>query len=136
MIGWGPGGRGNSRICTNGDLCSRLAGGGGVGGFGRVALEHLVELVLVDDNARELVRQLLARAEDVVAANEVDHLDPLGHGGHGSLVEAGAEGGGGCGCRVEDAARLRLAGEAGLIFSPTTRIPVQALGGSVHAHFA
>eukprot|EP00964_Phaeocystis_antarctica_P041448 scaffold23688_cov51-Phaeocystis_antarctica.AAC.2 len=75
----------------------------------------LVELVLVDDDARELVRQLLARAEDIVATGEGGHLDPLSHHAGRRLVKAGAEGGGRRGVHVEDAARLRLAREAGAV---------------------
>jgi len=79
-----------------------------------VAGACLVELVLVDNDARELVRLVLARAEDVVAAGEGGHLDPLGHRSRW-LVKAGKKGGGGRDGGVEDAARLRLAREAGLV---------------------
>ena len=72
--------------------------------------------MLVDNDARELVRQLLARAEDIVATGERGHLDPLSHRGH-RLVKASAEGGGRRDGGVEDAARLCLAREAGLIVS-------------------
>ena len=79
-----------------------------------MAVACLVKLVLVDNDARELVRLVLARAEDIVAAGEGGHLDPLGHRGR-RLVKAGTEGGGGRDGGVEDAARLRLAREAGLV---------------------
>ena len=80
-----------------------------------MAVACLVELVLVDNDARELVRLVHARAEDIVAAGEGGHLDPLGHRGRRRLVKAGAEGDGGRDGGVEDAARLRLAREAGLV---------------------
>ena len=38
----------------------------------------LVELVLIDNDAGELVRLVFARAEDIVASGEGGHLDPLG----------------------------------------------------------
>ena len=87
----------------------------------------LGELVLVDDDARELVRLVLASAEDVVAAGEGGHLHALGHRGCG-FVEAGAEGGEGCDGGVDDAARLRLAREAGVVAAAAAAAAAAARG--------
>ena len=67
---------------------------GGYSGGDAGAVACLAELVLVDDDARELVHLVHARAEDIVATGEGGHLDPFGHRGR-RLVEAGTEGGGG-----------------------------------------
>ena len=45
----------------------------GPAGCGGVAAACLVELVLVDNDERKLVRLVLARAEDIVAAGEGGH---------------------------------------------------------------
>ncbi len=71
----------------------------------------VLDAVLVDDDPRELVREVLAGAEHVVASIEGGHWDTL-RDLEGGLVEAGAEGIGGGGGRVEDAAGLGLPGEA------------------------
>ena len=88
-----------------------------------MAVACLVKLVLVHNDTRELMRLVLARAEDIVAAGEGGHLDPLGHRGR-RLVKAGAVGGGGRDGGVEDAARLRLAREAGLVVCAAGQLPV------------
>eukprot|EP00964_Phaeocystis_antarctica_P087376 scaffold55425_cov72-Phaeocystis_antarctica.AAC.6 len=99
------------RFCTGVRVRCGVPRVGGYSGGDAGAAACLAELMLVDDDARELVCQLLARAEDIVATGEGGHLDPLSNRGH-RLVEAGAEGGGRRGRDVEDAARLRLAREA------------------------
>ena len=71
----------------------------------------VLDAVLVDDDPRELVSEVLAGAEHIVTSAEGGHWDTLRHVERG-LVEAGAEGVGRGGGHVEDAARLGLAREA------------------------
>ena len=71
----------------------------------------VLDAVLVDDDPRELVSEVLAGAEHVVTSAEGGHWDTLRHLERG-LVVAGAEGVGRGGGHVEDAARLGLAREA------------------------
>jgi len=76
---------------------------------------HLVfDAVLVDDDPRELVSEVLAGAEHVVTSAEGGHWDTLRRLERG-LVVAGAEGVGRGGGHVEDAARLGLAREAWVV---------------------
>ena len=101
-----------------------------------MAVACLVELVLVDNDARELVRLVLARAEDMVAAGEGGHLDPLGHRGR-RHVKAGTECGGRSDGGVEDAARLRLARDSGLVVCWAGACELQincATDSHVHVH--
>ena len=99
-------------MCRAGDVRA-MAMQGAVRAGARACSNLALDAVLVDDDTRNLVGEVLARAEDEVAAGEVGHLDALGRLER-RLVEARAVGIGGRGGRVEDAARLGLAGEAGL----------------------
>ena len=94
---------------------ARAAQGWEVGYCGHRWRAHLVlDAVLVDDDPRELVSEVLAGAAHVVTSAEGGHWDTLRHLERG-LVEAGAEGVGRGGGHVEDAARLGLAREAWVV---------------------
>ena len=92
----------------------RMGGKWAIAGTGGGRTYLVLDAVLVDDDPRELVSEVLAGAEHVVTSAEGGHWDTLRHLERG-LVEAGAEGVGRGGGHVEDAARLGLAREAWVV---------------------